>query len=556
MRDRYEELRAAFRWDVPDRFNIAQACCGRHAADSARVALLWEDERGTTATWTYQALQRAANQLSNVLSAHGVMRGQCVAILLSQRPETAIAHIACHQLGVVAMPLSILFGPEALEYRLADSACVAAIVDTVSMENLAPIRTRLPGLSHVIGVDGARDSDVLDWDDLLSKASDRFDPVDTLAGDPAYLIYTSGTTGPPKGALMPQRALLGNLPGFTYSQDGFPQPGDVFWSPADWAWTGGLMDALLPTLYYGFPLLGYQGRFDPEKAIWLMQKYRVTNTFLFPTALKMMMKAVPDPAARFDLALRSIMSAGESVGETVFNWSQAALSVTVNEMFGQTEINYIVGNSHKLWPARPGSIGRPYPGHRVSLIDDDGNEVPVGEPGDIAAWDEGDPVFFLEYWKNPEATRKKYTGHWCRTGDLAVRDEQGNFWYQGRSDDMFKAAGYRIGPSEIENCLVNHPAVANAAVVPSPDATRGNLVKAYIVLTPGHLASDDLAAAIQDHVRDRLAPYEYPRLIEFIEALPMTTTGKVQRRILRLREAERAAAIAGASGRMPEDPHG
>ncbi len=556
MRDRYEELRAAFRWDVPDRFNIAQACCGRHAADSARVALLWEDERGRTATWTYQALQRAANQLSNVLSAHGVRRGQCVAILLSQRPETAIAHIACHQLGVVAMPLSILFGPEALEYRLADSASVVAIVDTVSMDNLAPIRTRLPGLRHVIGVDGARDANVLDWEELLSKASDRFDPVATLAGDPAYLIYTSGTTGPPKGALMPQRALLGNLPGFTYSQDGFPQPGDLFWSPADWAWTGGLMDALLPTLYYGFPLLGYQGRFDPEKAFWLMQKYRVTNTFLFPTALKMMMKAVPDPAGRFDLALRSIMSAGESVGETVFNWSQAALGVTVNEMFGQTEINYIVGNSHTLWPARPGSIGRPYPGHRVSLIDDDGNEVPVGEPGDIAAWDEGDPVFFLEYWKNPEATRKKYTGHWCRTGDLAVRDEQGNFWYQGRSDDMFKAAGYRIGPSEIENCLVNHPAVANAAVVPSPDATRGNLVKAYIVLTPGHLASDDLAAAIQDHVRDRLAPYEYPRLIEFIEALPMTTTGKVQRRILRLREAERAAAAVGAAGRMPEDPHG
>ena len=299
------------------------------------------------------------------------------------------------------------------------------------------------------------------------------------------------------------------------------------------------MDALLPTLYYGYPILGYRGRFDPQKALHLIEKYRVRNAFLFPTALKMMMKAVPQPRQRFDLRLRSIMSAGEAVGETVFAWSREALGVTVNEMFGQTEINYIVGNSHTLWPAKPGSIGRPYPGHRVALIDDQGNEVPAGEVGDIAACGEDDPVFFLEYWKNPAATRGKYTGKWCRTGDLARQDEDGYLWYQGRADDVFKAAGYRIGPSEIENCLIKHPAVANAAVVPSPDPERGNVVKAYIVLASGYAPSAALEGEIRDHVRGRLAPYEYPKEIEFIDALPMTTTGKVQRRVLRLREEER-----------------
>jgi len=544
MQDRYREIYDAFRWEVPERFNMGIACCGRWAQDRYRFALYWEDEDGATSAWTFWDIQQQANRLSNALAALGVKRGDRVAIILPQRPETVVAHIALYQMGAVAMPLSILFGPEALEYRLQDSGAVLALVDPASLPNLAPIHDRLPLLKHVIGVAGARESWLQSWESLLEKASSRFAPVDTLSSDPALLIYTSGTTGPPKGALKPQRVLLGNLPGFSYSHDVFPQAGDLFWSPADWAWTGGLMDALLPTLYYGYPILGYRGRFDPEKAFRLIEKYGVRNTFLFPTALKMMMKAFPEPRQRFDVTLRSIMSAGEAVGDAVFAWSREALGITVNEMFGQTEINYIVGNSHTLWPAKPGSIGRPYPGHRIAVIDDAGNELPVGEVGEIAAYDDGDPVFFLEYWKNPEATRRKYTGKWARTGDLAKRDADGYLWYQGRTDDMFKAAGYRIGPSEIENCLIKHPAVANAAVVPSPDAERGNVVKAFIVLTPGHAASAALEAEIRQHVRGRLAPYEYPKEIEFIDSLPMTTTGKVQRRVLRLREEERKANTA------------
>jgi len=536
MRDRYREIYDAFRWEVPARFNIGSACSSH---DAARTALYWEDESGAASTLTFGGLRERAGRLSNALAALGVARGARVAIILPQRPETAIAHIACYQMGAVAMPLSVLFGPDALEYRLADSGAEVALVDPASLPSLAAIRDRLPSLAHVIGVAGALESRVEPWESLLAKAASEFAPVDTAAGEPALLIYTSGTTGPPKGALMPQRALIGNLPGFVHSHDLYPRPGDLFWSPADWAWTGGLIDALLPSLYYATPILGYRGRFDPEKAFWLMQKYGVRSSFLFPTALKMMMKVVPDPRKRYAVSLRSIMSAGESVGDAVFGWSREALGVTVNEMFGQTEINYIVGNSHTLWPAKPGSIGRPYPGHRVACIDDAGNEVPQGEVGEIAVWGEGDPVFFLEYWKNPEATRKKYTGKWCRTGDLAKRDPDGDFWYQGRSDDMFKSAGYRIGPSEIENCLVKHPAVANAAVVGSPDPERGNIVKAFVVLAPGFQAGGALLAELQEHVRSRLAPYEYPKEIEFIDSLPMTTTGKVQRRMLRQREEER-----------------
>jgi len=549
--DRYRELCATHRWHVPPDFNIARAVCGRHAGDEARVALLWEDETGATAQYTYRELQQQANRLSNVLAARGVGREDKVAIMLPQRPETAIAHIACYQLGAVAVPLSFLFGADALEYRLANSDAKVALIDPASLPNLAPIRDKLPLLAHILGVAGARESWTQDWDEALAMASDRFDAVATRATDPALLIYTSGTTGPPKGALMPQQCLLGNLPGFVYSHDIFPQDDDLFWSPADWAWTGGLMDALLPTLYFGCPVLGFRGRFDPERALALMAKYHVRNTFLFPTALKMMMKAVPEPRLRFDLALRSVMSAGEAVGTTVFTWAQGALGVTINEMFGQTEMNYIVGNSHTLWPAKPGSMGRPYPGHCISVVADDGEEAAVGELGEVAVNRTGsdgtpDPVFFLEYFKNPESTAKKFAGDWCRTGDLALKDGDGYLWYQGRADDMFKAAGYRIGPSEIENCLVKHAAVANAAVVPSPDETRGNIVKAFIVLAPGQMPSRALEEDIQRHVRQFLAPYEYPREIEFIDALPMTTTGKVQRRVLRERERERKMRMANA----------
>jgi len=560
MTDIHAELHAAFRWHVPPDFNIADACCGRWARDTPdAVAIRCERESGGAVNHSYAELQADANRLSNALVRLGVQRGDRVAIVMPQRFETAVAQVAVHQLGAIAVPLSMLFGPDALEYRLNDSEAKVAIVDESAADNLLTSRAACPGLRTVLAVGGASGRGDIDWIGALAEASSEFTRRATQADDAAVLIYTSGTTGPPKGAVIPHRALIGNLTGFVCSQNWFPQDDAVFWSPADWAWTGGLMDALLPTLYFGRTIVAYQGRFSPEKAFELMQRHRVTHTFLFPTALKAMMKAVPEPRKRFALSLRAIMSAGEAVGDAVFGYCKKQLGITVNEMFGQTEMNYVVGNCSRVvladgrvlpgWPAKPGSMGRPYPGHRIAVIDVEGRECPRGTPGDVAVHrldvhGDPDPVFFLGYWKNEDATRRKFTGDpkdsWCRTGDTAAMDEDGYLWYQGRSDDVFKAAGYRIGPSEIENCLVKHPAVANAAVVPKPDAERGALVKAYVVLAAGFDGNELLVEQLQAHVRGKLAPYEYPKEIEFIDALPMTTTGKVQRRVLRLIEEERA----------------
>jgi acetyl-CoA synthetase len=396
MVDRYDELYRSFRWHVPERYNIAQACCGQWAADRGRFALYWEDESGAMAAYSFWDIQQAANRLSNALAGLGVRKGDRVALCLPQRPETAIAYIAIFQMGAIALPLSHLFGPDALEYRLNHAEASVALVEPTTLPGLWGIRGKLKDLKHVIGVGGARESGVHAYEDLLQKAGSSFSAVDTLAEDPSLIIYTSGTTGPPKGALKPHRVLIGNVPGFVHSHDFFPQPGDMFWSPADWAWTGGLMDALLPAWLFGVPILGYRGRFDAEKAYYLLEKYGVRNSFLFPTALKLMMKAFPEPRKSFSLNLRSVMSAGESVGVTVIEWAREHLGVTINEMFGQTEINYVVGNCQAAWPVKPGSIGRPYPGHRVAVIDEKGNEVPRGELGEIAVDRRGDPVVFIE----------------------------------------------------------------------------------------------------------------------------------------------------------------
>ncbi len=578
--DAYTALHKQFRWLVPKYFNMAQVCARRWAENpdtmksiAVRAYSIRAKGHKQQEFLTYQQLCEQANQLSHVLGQLGVKRGDRVAIVLPQRLEAAVAYMAVLQMGAVAMPLSMLFGPEALEYRFNDSQAVVAIVDDSTVASVTQIRARCPALRRLVGIGDAAAQCEVDYALQTLMQSEHFPLAKTRADDPAVLIYTSGTTGPAKGALIPHRALLGNLTGFVASQNWFGFDGKanassdaVFWSPADWAWTGGLMDALLPTLYFGREIIAFNGRFSPEIAFDILQTHRVTHTFLFPTALKAMMKAFPEPKKRFKFKLQALMSAGESVGDAVYGYCEHQLGIKVNEMFGQTEINYIVGNCNRYWPSRPGSMGKAYPGHSVAVIDESSRLCGPGVVGEVAVnhvdvHGKPDPVFFLGYWNNEAATLKKTTfslegQRWCRTGDLAYADADGYLWYQGRADDMFKAAGYRIGPSEVENSLVKHPAVLNAAVVPKPDLERGSVVKAYIVLAPDFVAlragfitandlkglkihDDALMQSIQQQVRGQLAPYEYPKEIEFIDELPMTTTGKVQRRVLRLQEEER-----------------
>jgi acetyl-CoA synthetase len=525
----YDEVYGGFRWELPEWFNIGVAACDRHADGSGRLALVYEAPDGKVEHFSYDELKHLSNRCANALAAMGVGPGDRVGVLLPQRPETAIAHIAIYKLGAVALPLFTQFGPDALEHRLADSAARALITDG---ENLAKVPDDLSELAHILVVDGDSGGNPLFWPSL-ERARDEFLPVNTGIDDPAFVIYTSGTTGKPKGALHAHRVLLGHLPGVQLAHDFFPARGDLYWTPADWAWIGGLLDVLLPSLYFGIPVLAHRARkFDPEEAFALMARHGVKNAFLPPTALKMM-RQVPAPRERFGHRLRSVASGGEALGEDILGWCREAFGVAANEFYGQTEANLLVGNCASLFPVCPGSMGRPTPGHRVEVVAPDGRPLPVGESGVIAV-QRPDPVMFLGYWNNPEATRAKFAGEWCLTGDVAVKDGDGYIWYKGREDDLISSGGYRIGPTDIEDCLMKHPAVLMAAVVGSPDPVRGEIVKAFVVAKPEVSTGPGLAEEIRTFVGTRLAHYQAPREIVFVPALPLTATGKIMRRELRV----------------------
>jgi acetyl-CoA synthetase len=534
----YEDVYARFRWTVPPAYNIAVDVCDRHAGDRSRVALVYEDDTGRVSEHTFAEFRARSNQLARVLAGLGIERGDRVGIVLPQRPETAVAHLAAYKLGAIALPLSTLFGPEALEYRLRDAGAKVVVTDGESLERVLAVAKGLPALTRVISVDPADADGVLEYTKALANVPDSLEPVPTEAEDPALLIYTSGTTGPPKGALHAHRVVLGHLPAIEFYHAYFPQPGDRHWSPADWAWVGGLLDVLLPSWHYGVTVVAHRPKkFDAERAFEILARHRVRNTFLVPTMLKMM-RAVPDPRGRWPLVLRSMFTGGEAVGEEVIRWAREALGVTPHEGFGQTEVNLVLGNCSLLMPVKPGSMGRPIPGHIVDVVDDAGRPVPVGNPGEVAVR-RPDPVMFLRYWNNDAATREKFVGDWALTGDLARKDDEGYFWFVGRKDDVISSGGYRIGPGEIEDCLQGHPAVALAAAIGAPDPLRGEAVKAFVQLHPGGAGTAELGRELQAWVRTRLSAHEYPREIEFIDALPVTTTGKVKRADLRELERRR-----------------
>jgi acetyl-CoA synthetase len=530
----YEELRRGFRWDLPASLNLGVACADRQPPEA--LALIEVAPDGSRRELTFGRLAELSDRLANGLRARGVQAGDRVAIVLPQRVETGLAHLAIYKLGAIAVPLSGLFGPAALRHRLGDSGASVAITDGDHLAPLAELAGELGGL-RLVSVDGPGTGHDGFWE-LIQDGAARFEAAPTGPDTPALLIYTSGTTGSPKGALHGHRVLHGHLPGFELSHDFFPREGDVFWTPADWAWIGGLMDALMPAWYHGRPIVAAaREKFDPEWALALMASEHVTSAFLPPTALKLMRRAHADTAA---VALRSLMSGGEPLGEEILGWARERLGVTINEIYGQTEANYVVGNSAAVWEVRGGSMGRPYPGHEVAVLGEDGSSAPDGELGQIAVGTP-DPVLFLGYWNDDEATAAKHTpdGRWLLTGDMATRDADGYLWFSARNDDVINSAGYRIGPSEIEECLVAHEAVAMAAAIGVPDELRGEVVKAFVLLADGSRPSPELEADIQRHVRERLAAYVYPRQIEFVSELPLTTTGKIRRAALRQQESER-----------------
>jgi len=536
--DTYDHLRRDFRWQIPERFNIGVAVSDAWAEhEPDRVCLQHFSPDGVHLSLTYGALSSRSSSFANALVAHGIEAGDRVTILLPQGFETAIAHVAIYKLGGIALPLALLFGVEALEYRLSDAGSAAIVTNRFGLGKITAIRDRLPDLKLVVLADDADEAGTVSFRSFAENFSPVFTAMNTTPDDPAMMIYTSGTTGPPKGALHAHRVLLGHIPGFQFHHAWLPQAGDRMWTPADWAWAGGLLNALLPSLLLGVPVVSSPGqKFDPHMALRIMEEMQVRNAFIPPTALRLL-KAVENPRAQYNLNLRTIGSAGESLGRETCEWASEAFGVTVNEFYGQTECNIVLSSAAHLGVLKPGSMGKAAPGHEVAIIDGDGNVVPDGTVGQVAVR-RPDPVMFLGYWKNDEATARKFIGDWMTTGDQGVQDAEGYVTFFGRDDDVITSSGYRIGPSEIEDCLAGHPAIQLAAAIGKPDPLRTEIVKAYVVLKPGHEASPALEADIRDWVKTRLSMHEYPREVAFVESLPLTTSGKVIRRLLR----EQAAA--------------
>jgi acetyl-CoA synthetase len=542
--DSHEAAREAFAWEFPDGYNIAHDCLGKHEARD-RPALHQAYPDGRRETYSFRELDERSTQVAHGLAERGVGRGDRVAVVVPQKPANPLTHFACWKLGAVSLPLSVLFGPDALRYRLDDSGAAVVVADEQVLDAVTAVRDDCPDLEHVVAVDTADPpADVESFDALHADQPTEMDLAETDRETPATILYTSGSTGPPKGVLHGHGLWVGHCPAFyTYFErdvhDG------TFWTPADWAWIGALGDLVFPAWHYGRPVVGYPMEgFDAATAFDLLAEFDVTHAFLPPTAIRMMM-SVDDPTDRYDLALRAICSGGEPLTPEILDWAQEGLAgVAVNELYGQTEANLLVANCGDWFPAQAGSMGKPVPGHEVAIVDGDtGERLGVDEVGSIAVARGDDPVVFQEYWNQPEKTAAaSVTGpdgtEWHLTGDLGSRDADGYFWFKSREDDVIITSGYRVGPGEVESAILEHPDVEQVGVVGIADETRNQIIKAFVQPVDGVTGDDTLRGEIKDLVSDRLAKYEYPREIDFVDELPTTTTGKIQRR--KLREGSRS----------------
>ncbi|MFD1515499.1 acyl-CoA synthetase [Halomarina rubra] len=538
----WDDIYAEADWDAPTRLNIGHEVCDRHAeAHPDRPALEWAGAAGDRETMTFEQLRDRSNRVANVVADH-VERGDRVFSYMPRVPEHYAAMIGTLKTGAVWGSVNERFGPDGIAYRLAD--CDARLVFTTpsNLDTVEEALAEVPSVETVVVVDrdgetGGREDDHLDFHAATAEASHEFDVVETGGEDDALLYYTSGTTGKAKGVLHRHRWVAGVAATQKLSVD--LGPDDLYWSTGDLGWLTGPINTL-GAWYWGVSMFTTDGEFDPEAWADLLDEYPITVLFSVPTAYRMLREneAVLEGV---DHDIRHALSIGEPLSAGVVEWGRDALGVTILDTYGQTETGNMVINNYPEMELRPGSMGKPLPGVEAAIVDPDSGEVlPAGETGVIA--ERGDfPCFFASYWEQPEKTANCFVdgpdGEWYLSGDLGHRDEDGYFWFEGRADDVIISAGYRIGPFEVESSLGEHPAVAEAAVVPKSDRERGNIVKAFVVLSADYDPSDDLVEDIQQHVRNELAAHEYPREVEFVDELPKTVTGKIRRTELRDRTA-------------------
>jgi len=521
----YEEACAQHRWEVPERYNIARDVCDKHPP--GKLAMIHEDFSGNVREVAWGELQEASNRFANVLRAHGVEPGDRVAMLLPPTPETAAAFLGTWKAAAILLSMSVLYGDEGIRHRLQDSRPKVLVTNAGNAD-----RVERELVEHVLVLDDA----------LLASGSPDFVCADTSSEDPAQLYYTSGTTGLAKGIVHAHRYLLAHNE-FVLCHE--VQEGERFHGMGEWAWAAGIAPLLGPWRL-GAVQYVYQreGGFDPHKQLDFLSRHEVTNVFTTPTAMRSMM-GIADAGTRYPQRFRRVCSAGEPLNPEAIRWFREQYGVTVLDFYGLSESYPLVGN-YPWMEVREGSMGKPVPGWEVAILDEDERPVAAGERGEICLRARTNPHYPLGYWEKDEATAETFGGEWFHTKDAASADADGYYWYEGRADDVIISAGYRIGPFEVESACLEHPAVAEAAVVASPDERRGMVVKAFVVLAEDHEPSDELAEQIKTHVRDHLSAYAYPRLIDFVPDLPKTLTGKIRRIELRQQEAERVRSARDA----------
>jgi acetyl-CoA synthetase len=533
MTDGYDQAYRDFQWEIPTLYNIGVDICDDQARRRNQTAIIVVDEQSKVAQrFSFDEIRRLSNRLANSLKADGLAVGDRVAVLHPPSLEAAIAHVAILKAGFVSVPLPPSLAEEGLQYRLSTSGARILVTDLVGSIKLNQIRTQLarPIRAYTTSATMLGPQDVA-FSAALDVSSEDFDPMKTRANDPAVLAFTSGTGGTPKGVLHAHRSLLGCLPVFELLHDGVPAAGEVFWTSAEWGWIAGLFP-VFGAWHYGMSVVAWRAaRFDPQRSLILMAEHEVRHAFIPPTALRLMRLT---SARHGPIRLRTLLSGGERLGDELLVWAKNTFGVPIQEVYGQSECHGVVASNVRLFALRPGSMGRPIPGHDVRIVDDSGTELPRGRAG-IVGVRQPDPATFLGYWGDPAATAEKFAGEFLLTGDIASQDEDGYFWFAGRDDDVITSSGYRIDPSEVEACIVKHASVLMAAVVGVPDAVCTESIKAWIVLRPGYSPSAKLARAIQQFVRNGLAPHQCPRHVSFIDALPLNSSGKIMRRELRSR---------------------